>query len=287
MYRNNKFENKEKVKTQEEKIREDALEKVKEICQKYNLEGNIQLIRELSNLLYVSIINAKNIAYTNFKIEQGRKIFIQLEEERTNVLSLLKKDKKQNNLKGNSIEDKISIDKSNDSKDDIISLDKSKESKDDIMDLDRSKDSIDDIKDLDKLKSKIVEKDIDKNEKKVDNQSKNKSNKNNLKGENDLLIGVPKSQLSKGDTYAIIKCKELKEVKSIFNEIDNDDNVSDYIIYQNQYSNSSNDYIILIELIEVNGKIKYKDKILDIHFTKKNDYIKYIKMKGYEEIDIE
>lgn len=91
----------------------------------------------------------------------------------------------------------------------------------------------------------------------------------------------------KDKNYGILRCKNDKEVKELHKNINTNEEILDYSIYQDQVNTKYPEYFILIEFQNVNIKKEYKPYIMEVNFPFKKDFIKFIKMKGADEIDIE
>jgi len=269
-------------KTEDDIIKERTIKSISNLFNNLNIPDKENIIKKLGEIFNIQILNVKELAYNNARLvnidipkfkslKENRNISFTIEPIRK-----FNKDSKANkiltgtHINGNGddinedIDIEMAISDNNKGKSDKIEIDNDNYEKNKKQNV------------VNKEESLSIE-DKCKSEKKT---KENIQNKNNRKYE-------ICNNSNKDHYYGIIKCLTLKEVKNIYQSVNDDPDIIDYSLYKDSRNEFSPDYYFLIEYTNINIKTRYKKNLLDIYFYNKKEYIKVLKMKGAMEIDYE
>lgn len=269
-------------KTEEDIIKERIINSIKERIDRYNITDKENLINDLGKIFYIQIKNIKELAYQKAKIETlDISKNLNLEEKRIISFNI----KANSNFKledgvGNNIlpHNKINVLDNEIKKDTDIEM---------IISNNRSQnDNIIDI-DMDNNIQYEGNKKANTGKKLPKEQKGNFTNIRNENGQNFNFSNFEIKNNSKEQNYAILKAQTGKEVKALYEKLNEDTEILDLSLYQDNRKSYSPEYYIFIEYNNINVKKRYKANFLDFYFYDKKEYIKVLKLKGAIHIDIE
>jgi len=269
-------------KTEDDIIKERTIKSISNLFNNLNIPDKDNIIKKLGEIFNIQILNVKELAYNNARIENLDNPKFKILKENKNISFTIEairkynKDSKANKIIAGNHINGWGRDKNEDIDIEMAISEKNKD-KTDIIEIDKDKFEENKKLNVAKMEESLSIEDKCKSEKKT---KENKQIKNNRKYE-------ICNNSNKEHYYGIIKCLTLKEVKNIYQSVNDDPDIIDYSLYKDSRNEFSPDYYFLIEYTNINIKTRYKKNLLDIYFYNKKEYIKVLKMKGAMEIDYE